>query len=577
MTETSSSESGSGTPLPPPPAAPSPGAPPASPAAPSASPAAASPAAPSASPAARPEAPEPKKRRWVLPVAVIAALGLGIGGTAVLLGGNSDDGDASASATTESGDPGGSTGAGSATQFELPSSRWLLDPIPENFALSWISDPSSENNDFGQSPSGTMVLLAAPGTTVDEGPWLTVSVRTFAEMTGGRFDPQMMLNVERPENVRVGEFDGAAGTSWDGSEQLTYGPVDTDYAVTLAADGLTRAQLVTIGAALKVAGGAPRLDPSVLPVEMEVVTTSDASWDTSPSALAYGPISVNYNAATPTSEGGFLMLNQRLRDATGDPLRVARFLLSDAEDVTVHGQPAVLGRPSADQFGGGFDAKAVVWAEGDSVLYLYTQSDLDLMALAESTIEADSAAWDAAQEEMLAEQRRQEEFWNNPPPAWLIGAGELDSSTTWIVEGSLLDNEDGPPGLVVSLNEMQANGSTGMGYDPSQQVTEFPNLYVAAGGMESRAIVGFGPLDPTGYVLRVTTEDGTVIEEPLRTVRPDWPASAAAVGLRADVAFTAEIVGPDGVTVSSTEAEAGQVFDNNGGIAVETTAVAAGG
>jgi hypothetical protein len=513
-----------------------------------------------------------RRRRWILPVALLATLAVGVGGTLAAVQLTKDD------EATVSTSGGSDETSDTVAEIALPATRYAFAEAPADMELSWISDPDREDQGgMGDQPYGSLVLLAGADATYSKGPWVTVMARGLAEWErGSELMSSLPFDTSTAKTVKIGgTYDGKLGTSWDGSTVLGFGPVDEDYVVLMSAEGLSDQQLVEVASGVQLADGEPRLDPSVLPMEMDVLAKADGVWDSAPTAFINSArsISLNYAAAAQTPDSAYVSLQYWVQ-RNDDVLSLATFMLDDAEEITVHGKPAVLGTPSQN-FGGGFDSRTVVWSEDDNtfVLSVNNGDELDPAALAESVVPADSAEWDDLYAEMQARQKEQEEFYNNPPDSWLIAAGDLDSSTTWAIEGGLMDAERGG-GFIISTSEMSAN-SSGMsgGFDPVNALTEFPTVLVRDDGMESTTIVALGPLDPAGSILRVTLDDGQVIELPLRTIRPEWPASAAAVAVSAERSGTAELLGADG-TVLATGELTGRVVQDFGS---ETTAVAIGG
>ncbi len=512
-------------------------------------------------------APTSRRRSWVAPVAVIAALGIGVGGTLAAVRPWQDDAAVSVtddSAAADPADDADEPDPAATTRPSLPERRFRIDPLPEGYGVTWLNDPAElTDEELGMGGmTGTTVLLVGEGATLAAGPWLSVNSRVLDRFESEGWDPAMTMPTETSREVRVGEYEGAVGESWDGTRVLTFGPVDDDYVVTMNTEGLTDQQLATVGAGVVVEGGRPKLTAESLPMPMEVLATEDGMYDAAPMSLfnQYGAsITVTYAegglASMATGMAPSLTLQHQI-SKRDDPLSVARFLLSDATDVEIDGVPAVLG--GLDAFAG-FGSQAVTWTDGgEAITLLYTGGDgeLDLTEVAASVVEATPDEWDELVDIAEANQRAMEEVWANPPDAWFIGAGDLPDSTTWVVEGGFSDTG----AFVASLSEMSSDGSSfggGGGVAPGGEATPIPTVLVQTSGGSSQVVIGLGPVDPTGVVLRVTLDDGSVVDVPLRTVRPDWPASAAAWGFPNDAEGTAELVAADGSILFTTEIDAG--------------------
>lgn len=531
--------------------------------------------------------PPPARRRWIAPAAAVAALAVGVGGTLAAVRPWEDDPATTSEASAPAGDEDGATpelAETETTRPALPERRFVLDPPPDGYEVTWLNDPGELTADeLGMGgTTGTTVLLVGNGATLADGPWLTVNARPLDQFEQPGWSPTMNMPTETSRELPVGEYRGAVGESWDGTPVLTFGPVDDEYVVSLNTRGITEQQLIAVAGSVVVEGGRAKLAADALPAPMEVLATQDGMYDASPMSMfnQYGSsISVSY------TEGGFTAMNTA---ATGtitlqhqiasgdDPLRVARFLFGDPVDTEVGALPAVSG--TLDAFGG-FGSRAVTWVDqGDAITLFSTNTDdLDLMTAAAAVVEASADTWDELLDEAEARQREMEEAFSNPPDAWFIGAGDLDDSTTWLVEGSF--SETGA--FNASVSEFTGNGSSfgGGGGMPNGPATEIPSVQVQSSGGAATVIVALGPVEPAGAVLRVTLDDGTVTEVPLRTIRPDWPASAAAWGVDSNREGTAELVAPDGSVLASAALSGGGApgGPQDTAVAVTETVAAASG
>lgn len=241
-----------------------------------------------------------------------------------------------------------------------------------------------------------------------------------------------------------------------------------------------------------------------------------------------------------TDKGHNVTVNNEPAPAGFDLVAVAKVMVEDAEEVTVHGLPAVKG---SDQFSG----DVVVWVEGGRSISVTGDLD-DLVAAAEAVEEADGTTWDdlvaAAQATM-----------GNPgaamPETWLIGAGDLEDSTTWMIEGGVDDN-----GLLQLCSAAFSNeGGSMSGCNGATHEVAEPSVFFGDGvGMDGAvgvSIIATVPNSMAGAVLRFTGEDGTVTEVPLKVVRADWSFQAAAMAV--SVTGAAVVIGADGAELANVE------------------------
>ena len=261
---------------------------------------------------------------------------------------------------------------------------------------------------------------------------------------------------------------------------------------------------------------------------------------TSTVSVNYGPVDAGFGA---DGSARFVTLTNRLA-GDDDALAVAAFFLTDAETTTVGGKPAVMGTTDALQ---GFGTASIVWLDGDDVVNLSASESMgDIAALAETVRRATEAEWDELDAETKANQERQQAIQEEASRTWFIDAGDLDDSTTWLAEGTF----DEAGAFLAAASEMSGNGSSfGNGSGIGSGAAEIPSLQLQTSGSLSSIVFALGPLDRPDAVLRVTLDDGTVLERPLHEVRPDWPALAAAIGYDNSRSGTAELVTADGTVL----------------------------
>jgi hypothetical protein len=439
------------------------------------------------------------------------------------------------------------------------SHQLVFDVVPDEYSISWLNDGEAMPDEFLDGQTSTNVLLVDPEGDISTGPWLAATVTLLDRFERREFDPGMYIMAGDSRQVRVGEYDGAfTDDNFSGHSELIFGPVDDGYVVSLTAEGLTEPEMVA--AALEL-----RLDEASDSSEAwPVFGASVAALDLSPLAsfaqansgfgigapfvfmLGQSPTSTDVTYADGDDSNGISVINS-VAPAGLDVMAIARFVLGDAQDVTVHGLPALRG-----SFDGGFGGDVVVWVEGGrTVMVAAGGPDLDVLALAESVREAEDDEWAALLEE--ANDFDGGDLGNGPQDTWLIGVGDAADSTTWIIEGEV--DDEGRLSICTTL--MRVNESTsGCG---GAEAPDLPGL----------TLVGdFGMGDPTlGYVatigndaaatLRFTSETGAVVTTPLKVVRPDWPFQAAA--LFVEQPGLLEIVGPDGTVLISQEVTQGDL------------------
>lgn len=531
-----------------------------------------------------------RRRRWVAPVAVLAALGVGVGGTLAATRPWADDPVTDPAAApaddpedAEAGAAGSETGAEAEPgRPELPARRFVVDPAPEGFELTWLNDPAElSDEELGFGPGGgTAVLLVADGATLSTGPWVGINARPLDRFERPGWDPRSSMPVETSRAVQVGDYAGAVGESWDGSTMLTFGPVDDLFAVTLNAQGIDEPALLTLGAGIRIEADRPRIDAAALPVEMEVLATAEGVWDAQPlsmftqwNAVVNSTYTDGGIAGMQTGTGASFTLQHQLAAGGDDPLRVPRFLFDDAVEVDVAGASGVQGTLGAM----GFGTSVLTWIDGDDALTLTSggvagDEQLDLVAIAAAVREADEDEWADLVDEVKERQREMEEVFQNPIDTWLIAAGDLDDSSTWVAEGAF--TEEGA--FVPSVSEMSGDGgmSGGGAFAGNAAAVEIPGVLVQPPSMNATVVYALATLDAAGAVLRLTLDDGRVVESPLRAVRPEWPALVAAVGIPSGDTGQAELVAGDGAVLASSGLDG---FPGFGGGVPATTAAAAEG
>jgi len=429
-----------------------------------------------------------------------------------------------------------------------------LGVLPEGYELSYVSDGETDGFDeFADSALGTYVLLAAPGASSEDGPWLSVAVTLLDKFERREFDPTVYISAAEPKEVRVGELRGAfAADNFSGNSELLFGPVNEGYLVSLSSEGLTQAELTASALELQldeeVDGTVawPVFGPSLAPFDLQPVV----SFVNPSSGFGIGgPFGLLATATMSSTEVAYESAGQAqqisvvnsVAPAGLDVLALARFAVTDAVDTTVHGFPAVSGRLEA--FIGG---ALVAWLEGGRTVIVFSADpDIDIVALAESVEALDDAEWTALVDEGEFDEGG---FDGGPDETWVIGVGDAADSTTWVIEGDV--DEAGK--LVLCTTMMRVNeSSSGCG---SYEAPEVPGITLVGDfGMGGRPTSGYVATvdNDTVATFRFTGEDGAVEVAPLAVVRPEWPFQAAA--LYVEQPGVIELLAADGSVLVSLE------------------------
>ncbi|MGB8859059.1 MAG: hypothetical protein WCC60_07385 [Ilumatobacteraceae bacterium] len=456
------------------------------------------------------------------------------------------DGKPTTAASATSTLPGGAAGV-----EPTLSSHLVIGDIGEKLTVQWANDGEANAGQMGQ-PTGrrSMAMLAKPGATSD-GPWLWAAVDLLDRFDRKSFDPSNYMGDPSGRKVMIGDVAGYyLDAGWTGSHMLVFGPVDDGFAVSFNANGLSQADMVAIAEELTLQEDAdqalarPVFGPKAAELELAPVAAFDQdAWGFGGGAMisvGSGLTPFGSSVSYLTDKGHNVTVNNEPAPAGFDLVAVAKVMVEDAEEVTVHGLPAVKG---SDQFSG----DVVVWVEGGRSISVTGDLD-DLVAAAEAVEEADGTTWDdlvaAAQATM-----------GNPgaamPETWLIGAGDLEDSTTWMIEGGVDDN-----GLLQLCSAAFSNeGGSMSGCNGATHEVAEPSVFFGDGvGMDGAvgvSIIATVPNSMAGAVLRFTGEDGTVTEVPLKVVRADWSFQAAAMAV--SVTGAAVVIGADGAELANVE------------------------
>lgn len=435
------------------------------------------------------------------------------------------------------------------------SNRLAPSVVPDGAVPSWVND--GEANDFFDAGStmASNVLLVGEGADFADGPWVGVTVVLLDKFERKSFDPIQYVMAADGQQVLINGLEGIFAKNEFGGDtsELAYGPVNEGYVVTLSAVGLTQAEMVDIATELTLlesdddAVAWPQFGATV----SELALAPLASYEQPSFGFGGGFQLAALGGSSPTAtsvnyadqDEDFVAVSNDVLLPGLDTLALARFVIEDEEEVTVHDQPAVTG--SIDELFGG---TVVVWQEGGRSLSVFANDDVDVVAIAESVTELDEQEWAdliAASEANQGE----DDFGGQPEETWLIGAGELEDSTTWLVEGAV-DDEGNATWCTAAMDD----GSSMSGCNSSDVVDPPAIISVGAVGADgdvAPAYVATVPLDRAGAILRFTAGDGTVVETPIHEIRPEWPFLAAAIALT-DVG-TLEIVAADGTVIETLE------------------------
>lgn len=507
-----------------------------------------------------------RRNRLLIVAATLVAL---IGGGLLIASPWSDGAEPSGRSAPTTVGPGGST-----TEAPALSGHLVVGDFGEALTVQWANDGEQGSDDMGAPTSRlSTVMLAADGADPD-GPWLSAGVELLDRSDRKSFDPAIYFGDSSGRKVMIGSVAGYyVKSAWTGSDVLVFGPVNDGFSVTFSAAGISQADLVTIAEELVLeeadddATARPVFGPKadelglhpIASYEQDTWGFGGLSLTPMASGFASGSVVVSYL----TEDGNNLTVTNGVAPAGLDVLAVARVLLGDATEVTVHGLPAIQGGDLST-------GDMVVWVEGGRTIAVSGDVD-DLLAAAEAVEVADDAEWD----DLLA---AVEANMGMPGPAvtesWLIGAGDLPDATTWTIDGGL--DDDGR--LVLCSGSFSNDGSSMNGCNGAHEVGE-PSLFM--GDLLSTSDgVGVGlvatvPNDLAGTVLRFTDADGVVSEVPLKVIRDDWTFLAAAIAV--STPGTAALVAADGSEVATLEITDDMLGTGAGPSITTATAVAVSG
>lgn len=510
-----------------------------------------------------------RRRRRNLLIGGFVALDVAVGAGLLIAkpwaGDSADSGDGGAAPRATAGDVAESAGE------PTLSNHLVIGDFGEHLTVQWANDGEQGAADMGMAPSRrSTTVLAAEGADRD-GPWLYAEVELLDRFERRSFDPATYFGDPSGRNVTVGDVPGYyVQAGWTGAQMLIFGPVDDGYSVTFSAVGITQADMVAIAEdmVLAEADDLSVARPVFGPKADELGLLPLAAYEQDSWGIGSGATMSVTSSFTPTSsvvsyttdDGHNVSVTNDVAPAGMDLLAIARVMLDDATEVTVHGLPAVQG---SEQFAG----SAIVWVEGGRTIAVSGDVD-DLLAVAQAVEPADDQAWD---EVISVAQANMNDPMVAITESWLIGAGDLEDSTTWTIDGGL--DDDGR--LVLCSSAMSNDGSSMNGCNGSHAVDE-PALYagdsLSIDAGQAVGIVATVPAALAGAVLRVTDEDGRVTEVPLREIRAGWTFHAAAVAVSSP--GTATLVAADGSELATLDIGDDVLGTAVGGDTASTTAPA---
>lgn len=523
----------------------------------------------------------PRPRRWwllAIPGAIVV-IGAGAVGLAQLRRSDTPVADPASAPTSSQAPNAAVDGPAAAPEDVTEPFRLFLPEPPEGFAMDWIRDPADSNPGAGVPPGYELIVLAKPGANLSTGGWLSITTRLMDRFERPRFDPAAEGTIQTPRAFTIGEYRAAGGTTWEGFESVVFGPVNDGFAVTVSGADIDQATLAGVAGLIAVDdNGQATLQNSPLLEGYETLGVFPNVFglsNLSEGLYGLGTTSVNYSNP---QDGSFMSLRS-VAPLSKDPMAIARFFLKDPVDATVHGQPAIAGDIATVQPQPGQPAKAV-WMEGGRVVTMFaSMAPEELLTIAESSREATPDEWDGLKEEVTARMEKMNGM-QEGPPTWLIGVGEMDNGATWVHEGGF--NEDGTwissTYVLSSFGPMMSGGGFGPGVEVTlPYLSVVPAQQMGIPDTEGWPTVLTGLLDAAqaeGAVLRFTpTGGGAPIEAPLRMIRPEWPAWAAAMAVPSGTTGSLEVVAFDGTVLDTKEVDETGSGDS---VTVATVAVAAG-
>ena len=431
------------------------------------------------------------------------------------------------------------------------SNRLVVGDVGETLTVQWANDGNANIGQMGQSTGmRSLSVLAAPGADSD-GPWLSVSVDLLDRFDRKSFDASNYIGDPGGRGVTIGDINGYyVESGWTGSHMMVFGPVNDGFAVSFNAAGITQAQMVSIAEEMTLkedgdrALAAPVFGQRAAELGLVPVTSfTQESWGFGGGAMISvtgGLTPFGTSMSYVTDKGHTITVTNEAVPEGMDLLAVARVMLKDVEEVKVHGLPALKG---SDQFSG----DVVLWVEGGRSVSVMGDMG-DMLAVAESVAVADESAWNDL---IAASQANMGNVGTMISESWLIGAGDLEDSTTWVVEGGL--DDDGLLVLCVagfSNDGGSMQGCSGVTHDVTAPALLMTDQLSVNGG-PGVGLVATAPNEFAGAILRFTDEDGKVTEAPLKVIRDDWTFIAAAIGVATK--GSAVLVAADGTELAHLE------------------------
>jgi hypothetical protein len=455
------------------------------------------------------------------------------------------------------------------------SHQLALATPPDDFAVQWVEDPFQRRGpepgvDVARPIPIAVDLYAAEGSTIGKGPWLSTSVQLLDRFERRAFDPMNYVDQSVANEVSVGGLKGAISENFDDTLTVLWGPVNEGYAVQLSARGLSSQQLVTLAAGVTLEENADGAEARVVlgdrPPALDLplyASYSVESWGFGggllpPFGLGGSPMTTTVGYTVDDGAGFLNVANTPLDDAE-DVMRLARFYLDEANEVTIGALTGLAGTMPAAMGGG----EVVLWLNGTRLVTVTGSLDGDdLVPLANDVALLGDDEWAALFE--AAQQNDGGAPEGGVIEAWVIGVGELSTSETWIIEGSFdEDDEEEPEFVLCAVSSLEGMGMSSSGCSetvaakvPSLQ--QGPRVGTVSG---YPSVIAFGDPKADDLVLRFTAADGSVDTRPLTLVRREWPFVAAA--LVVEKPGTVELTDGAGTVLDTYEIDETTIPDPN--------------
>lgn len=474
------------------------------------------------------------RRRWLVPTALVGALGLGGGGAWLAM---RDDGSSATPSTAEFTPAGDEVefdgGAGGTDASSGPTAHLVVGALPDDLAVFQAFDADSTSDDDLDTPGPTAsaVLLAEPGATASTGGTVMISV--------SEYDDSFLSEETGPDSIVVGD------TSWyvydvgddSGMMNVTF-PIDERWNVDLTTRHRSRAELAAIANSIAVDddGSIVFRDGSLIDGYEEVID-GDAVL-----AMTTGSIT-NSSLIMYSTPGGDFTESLNLSVTAMPPTDFApvyRLFVDDMVDLTVHDLPAI-GGANDQAFGG---EAIIVWQEDGNLITLSGSYGVDeLLPIAESVRAATDEEW--ADALAAFDPSVFDPGIGLDDSHFVVGAGDIGERRTWIVEASFDDGVE----LCSNTDNYSACATAA---DDEVDATH-PILQTVASSDDGTIGTVIAVVDRSviGAVLRITPTDGEPVLIPLHEVDASFPGPAAAGAYLAAMGGTADLLDAEGAVLDT--------------------------